>query len=334
MSQKNRNNYNNKNNNKNNTKKNYYKKNPPIPTKLQIVVETNLPKFKKFKYDPQLTLPSAPSHNVYFYPLQSLDKDIIKKIPRKSRTLEFFNSQMFHKLNYYTSLFRPRIKTLKEATEKGIVDKNINITLETLFPTNQIFYINREKYYIEFFEWQEGNWTLETSDPKLYSEGELYGPNYNKPSVKTEFESQSNVNIENQKVDQKISSSPDISDSFAKAVAVPVLDADAIPITKNPDLSSGGRTRRKYLNQYPYQYPYKYPYYYQNNPTYNFRNYTNKKYRPRIKKYYRGPNYKINIYISLKKGEKLTEEELKKIPCKKKWKNITNSYKTVIHKSS
>jgi len=292
-------------------------KNPPIPTKLQIVVETNLPEFKKFKYDPILTLPSAPSHNVYFNPLQPLDEKIIKKIPRKSRVLEFFNSQMFHKMNHYTNLFRPRIQTLKEATEKGTIDNNIHITLETLFPTNSVFYINREKYYIEFFEWQEGNWYLETKDSKLYLEEELYGPNYNKPKLKADLEkNKSSKDINNPQIDNNTKQ----------------VEPSAPLLVESQLSSSGGRTRRKYQNPYYYRYPY-----YQNNPyyqKYNFRNRTYKKYRPRIKKYYRGPNYKIHIFLSLKKGEKLTEEELKKIPCKKKWKNITNSYKTVIHKSS
>ena len=46
-------------------------------------------------------------------------------------------------------------------------------------------------------------------------------------------------------------------------------------------------------------------------------------------KYLTGPKYQIRIFLSLKKGEKLTEEELKKIPCKKQWKDITHSYTTV-----
>ena len=328
MSQKNRN---------NNTKKNYTRKNsPPIPTKLQIVVETNLPHFtpfriedvqsngsnpfisapkrgilnenccKKFKYDPQLTLPSAPSHNVYFNPLQPLDEEIIKKIPRKSRVLEFFNSQMFHKLNQYTRLFRPPIKSLKEATEKGIVDNNIRITLKTLFSTNSVFYINREKYYIEFFEWQEGNWALETSNPQLYSEEELYGPNFNRPMLKMNLESQSDKkNIKNQL---------QINNTKLVDPSAPPLDPSAPPL--DPPLPfSGGRTRRKYYNPY-----YQHPYYYQKDPyyqNYNFRNRTYKKDKPRIKKYYRGPNYKIHLFLGLKKGEKLTEEELRKVPCKK-----------------
>ena len=191
---------------------------------------------------------------------------------------------------------------MKEATEKGIVDNNIRITLETLFSTNNVFYINREKYYIEFFEWQEGSWALETSNPQLYSEEELHGPNNEKPLLKP-----INDPIKNQ---------------------LPIINTKEVYPSAPPVPFSGGRTRRKYYK--PYQYPY--PYYYQKNhynPRYNVRNRTYKKDRPRIKKYYRGPNYKIHIYMNLKKGEKLTEEELSKTPCKKQWKKITNSYKNV-----
>ena len=293
------------------------------PINRPQVGDLNVQRCKKFKYDPQLTLPSAPSHNVYFNPLQPLDEKIIKNVPRKSRILEFFNSQMFHKLNDYTRLFRPRFKSLKEATEKGTVDDNIRITLETLFPTNSVFYINREKYYIEFFEWQEGNWALETKDPKLYSIEELYGTNYNKPILKVGLEEDPlKNNIKNQPIDngkQVEPSAPPLEPS------APPLEPSAPPL--QPQLATlGGRTRRKY------PYLYQNPYYYQKDPyyqKYNFRNHTYKKYRPRIKKYYRGPNYKIHVFISLKKGEKLTEKELSKVPCKKQWKSIINTYKTI-----
>lgn len=251
------------NKNKISTRNNNRQKIPMIPTKLQMTIETNLPEYKKFKYDPVLTLPNAPSHNIYFNPLQPLDANIIRKIPENSRILSFFNSQMFHKLNGYTALFRRPLKTLEEASPEN-VNHNIQITLDTLFPTNGVFYIHREKYYIEFFEWQKGNWYLETSEPNKYTEEELYGPNYEIPE----------------------------SNSVIK--------------------KGGARTRK---NNYSYgRTPY---------------SYRNRSYKKRVTKYLTGPKYQIRLFLSLKKGEKLTEEELQKMPCKKQWKDITHSYTTV-----
>jgi hypothetical protein len=277
-----------------------------IPTKLQIIVKTNLPEYKKFKYDPVLTLPNAPSHNIYFNPLQPLDSNIIRKIPENSRILSFFNSQMFDKLNQYTALFRRPLKTLEEAS-LGNVDRNIEITLDTLFPTNGVFYIHREKYYIEFFKWQEGNWFLETAEPTKYTKDELYGANY------------------------------EIPEPFIK---------------KGEMIKKGGaRTRKNNYSLYsrkPYSYrrrPNTYSYrrrpnsYGQRPNTYSYRrrpnsygrtnSYQNRTYKKRNTKYLTSPTYQIRIFLSLKKGEKWSEEELKKIPCKKQWKDITHSYTTV-----
>jgi len=283
-----------KKNNKTDTRNNRNNQktiNQRIPSKLQIIVETNLPEYKKFKYDPVLTLPNAPSHNIYFNPLQPLDANIIRKIPENSRILSFFNSQMFGKLNNYTALFRRPLKTLEEASP-GNVDRNIEITLDTLFPTNGVFYIHREKYYIEFFKWQEGNWFLETAEPTKYTKDELYGPNYEIPE----------------------------------------------PLIKKGEMikKGGVRTRKNNYSLYSRN-----PYSYRRRPnTYSYRrnpysygripySYRNRTYKKRNTKYLTGPTYQIRMFLSLKKGEKWSEEELKKTPCKKQWKDITHSYTTV-----
>ena len=286
----------NKNNNKYKTTKITNQKRPIIPTKLQIIVETNLLEYKKFKYDPVLTLPNAPSHNIYFNPLQPLDANIIRKIPENSRILSFFNSQMFDKLNNYTALFLPPRKTLEEASP-GNVDRNIQITLDTLFPTNGVFYIHREKYYVEFVEWQKGNWYLETAEPARYTEDELYGPNY------------------------------DIPEPFIKKGGARTRKNNYSLYPRN---YSYGRTNsyRRRPNTYSYgRNPYSYG---RTNYSYGYSYpYRNRTYKKRNTKYLTGPKYQIRIFLSLKKGEKLTEEELMKTPCKKQWKDITRSYTTV-----
>ena len=107
----------------------------------------------------------------------------------------------------------------------------------------------------------------------------------------------------------------------------------------------GVRTRKNNYSLYsrnPYSYrrrpnTYSYrriPYSYRRRPnTYSYRqipySYRNRSYKKRNTKYLTGPTYQIRIFLSLKKGEKWSEEELKKTPCKKQWKDITHSYTTV-----
>jgi len=260
-------------------------RNPPIPRKLKIIVETNLPGYRKFRYDPLLTLPSAPSHNVYFNPLQPLDKDILKKIPKRERILAFFNSGMFHRLNYYTSLFRSPTKSLKEACEKGNIDNNIRNTLDTLFSTNSVFYIHREKYYIAFFEWQQGNWTLETQEPKKYTKEELYGPN---ATIK-ELELEPKLEKEQNKK---------IKGGLNENLYEPLNKINLYPRYNTYKQRQGINPRRTYK-------------------------------RGRSHYLKKGPYYQIQIFLSLKKGEPWTAEELTKIPCQKQWQSITHSYQTV-----
>jgi hypothetical protein len=64
-------------------------------------------------------------------------------------------------LIYRSESFQP-YRTLKQATDEEVVDTNIQITLDNLFKSNSIFYINQKPYTIFSCEWERGNWKIDT----------------------------------------------------------------------------------------------------------------------------------------------------------------------------
>ena len=62
-------------------------------------------------------------------------------------------------LSDFRYMQKPR--TLKDATSRGIVDNNIEITLKTLFKNNNLFYINKKPYTIVKMNWNKTNWQID-----------------------------------------------------------------------------------------------------------------------------------------------------------------------------
>jgi hypothetical protein len=182
-----------------------------IPNELKIIINTNIPGYQNIEYKPYMTLPNDKVDNsIHFNPLVKLNSSIIKSIPESVQIREFFNKGLFQSLINAHGLVKE--KNLSEATNEGYVDNNIQVTLETLFPSNSILYINKQPYVIGDVQWSKGDWkinkkiesmpTLDTSkitDPYLYRtivqeeliSGEkemkelpsdiVYGPNYTGP---------------------------------------------------------------------------------------------------------------------------------------------------------
>ena len=134
-----------------------------IPNELNITINTSVPGFQKIKYKPSMTIPNINKDDktIQFDPLLKLNPAIIKKVPEDLRKKEFFNRGLFQSLlNYHHGSHKA--KTLKEATFTGIVDNNIKVTLDTLFPTNSVIYINKNPYVIVDIQWRKGDWKLDT----------------------------------------------------------------------------------------------------------------------------------------------------------------------------
>jgi len=202
-----------------------------IPNELKITINTNIPGFQTIRYKPYMTLPSDKNDgSVQFNPLVKLSPSVIKTLPKNIQVSEFFNKGLFQSLINSHGLLREQ--TLVEATKNGYVDNNIRVTLDTLFPSNSVIYINKQPYAIADIQWIKGDWKIDKkiqqvpelessriTDPYLYrsvvkdeiisGENELqqlpkeiiYGSNYTGPQnvasgVKTQekLENQENPN--------------------------------------------------------------------------------------------------------------------------------------------
>jgi hypothetical protein len=184
----------------------------PIPNELKIIINTSIPGYQNIRYKPSMTLPSDKVDDaVQFNPLVKLKPSIIKSLPKEIQVKEFFNKGLFQSLMNSHGLVRA--KSLLEATNEGYVDNNIQVTLDTIFPTNGVLYINKQPYAIADVQWTKGDWKIDKkiqhlpdldsnriTDPYLYNavvkdeiiSGEkeleilpkdiLYGPNYTGPT--------------------------------------------------------------------------------------------------------------------------------------------------------
>jgi hypothetical protein len=138
-----------------------------IPNTLTIYINTNIPGRKFIKYSPSMTIKTM-NKSVYFDPLIKLSNNIINKIPSQYVPLQFFDKYLFKNLIYNSNNLQPNIN-IQQATNDGIIDNNIEITLNNLFKSNNIFYINNQPYTIYSCQWEKGNWKI---DKKIK-------PNYN-----------------------------------------------------------------------------------------------------------------------------------------------------------
>jgi hypothetical protein len=183
-----------------------------IPNELKITINTSIPGFQVIKYKPFMTLPNDNTDGfVHFNPLVKLKQSVINSIPKNFQVKEFFNKGLFQSLINNHGLIET--KNLVDATNEGIVDNNIKVTLDTLFPTNGLIYINKEAYVIADVQWTKGDWKIDKkiqelpnirfnriTDPFLLSslakqkqmsgeeemkklpEDVLFGPNYSPPA--------------------------------------------------------------------------------------------------------------------------------------------------------
>jgi hypothetical protein len=167
-------------NSKNETKDD--KKDIPIPNALTITINTSVPGYQTIKYKPYMTLPDIDKEltTIWVDPLIPLSQDVINKVPEDIKVLEFFNKGLFRSLINAHGNQKPM--TLEKAKSNKIIDNNIQITLNTLFPTNGILYIKGEAYAIADFQWKKGDWKIDRkikivpeidssriSDPRTYS---------------------------------------------------------------------------------------------------------------------------------------------------------------------
>ena len=120
-----------------------------IPNTLIIYVKTRIANYYKINFDPSMLVPKVNSHNVYIDPLVEYTKSAINDLPNEAPAdllfTQFFLPNQFDSLinrilSSFTSMQSTR--TLEEAKDDGVIDRNIQLTLDTLFKRNNVFYIN------------------------------------------------------------------------------------------------------------------------------------------------------------------------------------------------
>ena len=139
-----------------------------IPNSLIIYIKTRLPNYSKLTYEPFMTVPKNKSHTVYFEPLVKYYESPIKSIPsgapKEALYTQFFEAAEFDSMiNRILSDFKymQKPRTLLESVEEHIIDNNIKITLNNLFKSNNLFYVNKKPYTIVDYHWKETNWQID-----------------------------------------------------------------------------------------------------------------------------------------------------------------------------
>jgi hypothetical protein len=133
----------------------------PIPNALTITINTSVPGYQTIKYKPDMTIKNIDKdeRTIWFDPLVPLDQSVIDKVPENIRVLEFFNKGLFESL--INAHGNKKQITLEQAKKNKIIDNNIQVTLNSLFPTNGILYIKGEPYAIADVQWSKSDWKID-----------------------------------------------------------------------------------------------------------------------------------------------------------------------------
>ena len=206
--------------------------NIPIPNALTITINTSVPGYQEIKYKPNMTIPDTEETTVCFEPLIPLKESVIDKVPESVKVLEFFNKGLFKSM--INSHGNQTKITLKEAKQKKIIDNNIQITLNTLFPSGGILYIGGQPYAIADVQWTKGNWKIDKTKSKIET----------KYKTSSEFIDSKKNEEENKKTDEEFKKIPndllfgsnfDTTNEKKTSVVVPVTkQVNNPPVVTNP----------------------------------------------------------------------------------------------------
>ena len=138
-----------------------------IPNQLIIRLITGEPRYPIIEYTPSMTFPKMSNlKKVYIDPLIEYDKSLIlSNVPKQFQILEFFEPGLFSSM---INLHAKQPYTWEEANERGIIGKNIQTTLDIIFPSAGVLNISGQSYVIveksikriKTTQSKEGNWAL------------------------------------------------------------------------------------------------------------------------------------------------------------------------------
>lgn len=152
-----------------------------IPDTLEIDLNTNIPGFQTIRYKPYMTFPtiSQLDDHVIFNPLMKLEKAKITdaRIPEPIQRKQFLNQGLFDSMVYFHNT--RQADTLAQAIDNGLIDRNIKITLDTLFKPNTKIYIRNQPYTVIDYTWKPGNWKIDVkseSTPNRFTVNRITDP--------------------------------------------------------------------------------------------------------------------------------------------------------------
>ena len=157
-----------------------------IPDTLEVDLNTNIPGFQTMRYKPYMSIPTIGQRDdhIIFNPLIRLEKSKITdvRIPEQIQRKQFLNQGLFDSMVYFHNT--RQADTLEQAIDNGLIDRNIKITLDTLFKPNTKIYIHNQPYTVIDYTWKPGAWKIDVKsestpnrfninkirDPYLYSD--------------------------------------------------------------------------------------------------------------------------------------------------------------------
>jgi hypothetical protein len=132
---------------------------PKIPQELRITINTDIPGYQEFNYEPLMTIPDITKDStILFNPLIKIPQNKINEIPESVRIKQFFNKGLFHSLINYID--KSPVENLIIANEEGYIDNNIKTTINTIFPINSVLYIKEKPFVILSLDWNNGEFVI------------------------------------------------------------------------------------------------------------------------------------------------------------------------------
>ena len=132
------------------------------PNSIIFYLDTNV---YSLTFTPQMLVPGVSSSVVFIDTSYEYSNNGITELPldapKETVLTQFFLANQFELMKKRTlgNIFEMQKKlTYKEAKEDGVIDTNIELTVNTLFKDNNIIYINNKPYTIIKHKYRKGNW--------------------------------------------------------------------------------------------------------------------------------------------------------------------------------
>ena len=135
-----------------------------IPNTITIYIKSNIMGFSFFKLKPSMIEQGNKNENILIDPLVKISSSKLNELPEKVRKSIFFNKPNFNSYIVKTEQFQP-YRSLKQATGEGVIDNNISIILNNLFEKGNVLYLKDKPYTCINYQWQKGNWKIDTKLP-------------------------------------------------------------------------------------------------------------------------------------------------------------------------